>query len=106
MAKTTPTPAKNQSLAEMEELRKRYDGLSHKKTECETNLKTANKKLQDLQDQARELYGTDNIVELEQKLADMKAENERLVAEYRASLDGIEDNLKLVDEAYQAQAEG
>jgi chromosome segregation ATPase len=106
MAKTTNAPAKNQALAEMEELRIRYDGLSHKKTECETNLKNADKKLKDLQSQAREHFGTDDIAQLEQKLADMKAENERLVAEYRTSLDGIEADLKQVDEAYVAQAKG
>lgn len=104
MAKpTTPAPVKNQALAEMEELKKRYEGLSHKKTECETNLKNANKKLEELQAQARDQYGTDDLGELEKKLATMKAENQRLVEEYRASLDGIEADLKRVDESYQAQ---
>jgi multidrug resistance efflux pump len=104
MAKSmTPSPAENQALAEMKELQKRYEGLSRKKVESETNLKNARKSLKELQDQALEKYGTHEIESLEQKLAEMKTENERMVREYQASLDKIDADLKQVDDTYQSQ---
>ena len=97
MNKATPPPPA--ALTEMDELRKRYEVLSKKKTVCETQLGTAEKTLQTLQAQAVAAYGTDNLDALKTRLEEMKAENQRLQDEYKASLDGIEASLKEVDKA-------
>ena len=88
---------KKQSI---DELKKRYDTLNEKKIAAQTNLKSAQERLDELKKEAREKYSTDDLEELKKKLNDMKDENERKRAEYQTSLDKIEQELSKVESKY------
>ena len=60
----------------IEQLQQRYAKLNEQKIQAETNLEHAKKQLDQLQKEAREKYGTDDLAELRKKLDEMKAENE------------------------------
>lgn len=86
----------------IEELQQRYSKLNTKKIQAETNLENARRQLADLQRQAREKYGTDDLAELKQKLADMQAENEAKRAAYQQDLQRIENELADVEQKFAA----
>jgi hypothetical protein len=92
-------PAGAQSI---EELKKRYDQLNKRKIQAETNLGHANRQLDELKRDARDNYGTDDLGELQSKLAEMKAENERKRAAYQTSLEQIETRLAEVERDFAA----
>ena len=50
--------------------------LDKRKTEAEIHLKNATGRLGELQEEAREKYGTDDLAELRKKLSTMKSEND------------------------------
>lgn len=81
----------------IEALRKRHDTLSHKKTEAETDLRNAQKRLRELQEEAVKAYGTSDLAELRKKLKEMQEENERKTVEYQKHLDEIEDKLREIE---------
>jgi hypothetical protein len=74
--------------------------LNNKKIEAETELRGAEKRLKQLQDEAREKYGTDDIGKLRQMLDDLKNENEAKRAGYQQQLDCIEHNLAEVEQKF------
>lgn len=84
----------------MDELKQRYEKLHRKKIQAEANLDNARKQLEELKEQARKEYGTDDIGALKQKLEQMQAENERRRAEYQQKLDRVESDLSAVEEKY------
>jgi molecular chaperone GrpE (heat shock protein) len=84
----------------IEELRRRYDDLNQKRIRTDANLQNARKRLEELKDQARKDFGTDDLEELRAKLTEMKSENERKRAEYQESLDKIERELSDVEQQY------
>ena len=86
----------------MEQLKKRFEELSLKKVKYETQRDAAASELADLKRQALELYGSDDVKQLEKTLAEMKTENEKQRSEYQASLDQIDANLKSVQDSYEA----
>lgn len=88
-------------IQDIEQLKRRYETLRDKKTEADTLLRTAEAELEKLKAEARERYGTDDVVSLKQKLEDMEAENRRKRQEYQALLDGIERDLKDVEDQLQ-----
>jgi hypothetical protein len=88
-------PNKKQTI---EELTKRYEGLNKKKIQAETNLDHAQKALKKLQEEAIQKFGTDDLSQLKQKLADMETANEKARGDYQASLDAIESALTKVEE--------
>jgi len=97
VASNEPTAGDAQTI---EELRGRYEKLNTRRIQVQERLDTARQRLSDLQKQARESYGTDDVAELQTKLDEMKSENLRKRAEYQASLDAIEAGLaKVEDEA-------
>lgn len=106
MSKRAATQSSAPSSAEqpqsMEQLQDRYQRLHRKKIETETELKTARRRLDELQAEAREKYGTDDLTALEEKLAAMKAENEAKRAEYQKSLDQIDADLSEVETRFAA----
>lgn len=81
----------------VEQMKKRYELLSHKKTAAETNLKNAEERLRELQEQAERDYGTSDIGELEKKLEVMNAENESKTTQYEAHLNAIEQKLNEIE---------
>lgn len=89
----------------MEQLKKRFEELSLMKVKYETQRDTAANELADLKQQASELYGSDDVQQLEKMLTEMKAENEKQRSEYQASLDQIDANLKSVQESFESSQE-
>ncbi len=82
----------------IEALTERYTQLNTQRIQAETNLRTAQNELAKLKARAKQEYGTDDLEELEQKLADMKRSNEEARAAYQATLDEIESQLGKIDE--------
>lgn len=86
----------------IEQLQDRYQLLNKRKIQAETNLDNARQQLAKLQEEARTRYGTDDVVQLREKLAAMKAENERKRSEYQAQLEKIETDLAAVEQKFAA----
>lgn len=84
----------------IEQLQKRYADLNTRKITAEANLINAQKRLSELQKQARETYGTDDISELQSKLEQMTEENESKRRQYQHDLDQIEADLGEVEKKY------
>lgn len=84
----------NQTL---EDLKGRYEKLNEQRIRTQTELKHAEDNLSTLQAQAREVWGTDDIDTLEKKLQEMRASNEKKLADYQRHLDEIEANLKQIE---------
>ena len=95
-------PDSNQT---MDQLKKRFEELSLKKVKYETQRDSAASELADLKQQALELYGSDDVKQLEKMLSEMKTENEKKRSEYQASLDKIDENLQSVQESFDAAQE-
>ena len=85
---------------DIEELRRRYDDLNQKRIRTDANLQNARKRFEELQEQAKKDFGTDDLDELRAKLTEMKSENERKRSEYQESLDRIECELAEVEQQY------
>jgi chromosome segregation ATPase len=86
----------------IEQLQERYKKLDKQKTQAETTLELARGQLAALQKDAREKYGTDDLAELQTKLAAMQAENEQKRAAYQAELERIETDLAAVEQRFAA----
>lgn len=98
MSRTMNEPhAAEQSI---EELQERYRALDRQKTEAEVHLRTARARLEELRQEAREKYGTDDVAELREKLERMTAENDQKRRAYQAELDRIESDLEMVEEKF------
>lgn len=92
-----------QQVQEIEQLKQRYEALRDKKSKTEGELKSKQQQLEDLQKQARDTWGTDDVTALEAKLEQMKRDNEDARRKYQESLDSIEAKLNEVDARYAAQ---
>ncbi len=91
-------PKKNDTSQTIEQLQRRYQGLSEQKIKVETQRDTALNQLEDLKSQAKDLYGSDDVEELKKILETMKSSNEEKRSQYQESLDGIDAELAAVDE--------
>lgn len=87
-------------MESLEELQERFKKLEQKKYHAEADLSHARKRLSELQQEAMDAYGTDNVEELKKKLSEMKAENERKRADYHEHLEKIESDLTAVEEQF------
>jgi chromosome segregation ATPase len=90
-------PATTSNTTSIDDLRKRYEQLKEKRVVAETRLSQTKDTLDQLKKEAQEQWGTDNLAELEAKLAKQQAENERLRISYEASLQKIESDLKAIE---------
>ena len=95
---TTDQATNQQQKQTIEELTKRYNTLNTKKIEAEANLKTAQKALEKLQEEAKKKFGTDDVQQLKDKLAEMEDSNEKARSKYQISLDAIEAALAKVED--------
>lgn len=86
----------------IEQLQKRYEEFKAQKVKFETQRDAAREELDNLKQQARELFGSDDVKTLEKMLADMKSENEKKRQAYQASLDQIETQLEKVEAEFQS----
>jgi len=81
----------------IEDLQRRYQKLHTKKIQAETQRDGAKNRLDDLKQQARDKYGTDDLAELQRKLDEIIAENARKRTKYQDDLDKIEKELAAVE---------
>lgn len=85
----------------IEQLQQRYEQLNTQKIQCKTKLDSALEQLEKLKRDAREKYGTDDVAALQNKLDQLKAENEQKRASYQAHLEQIESDLSRVEQNFQ-----
>ncbi len=97
--KATTETAEPQSI---EDLQSRYQKLNTRKIQAETNLGNAKKQLEQLQQEARDKYETDDLAALRNKLDAMKAANEKKRRDYQQQLDRIESELHTVEQRFAA----
>ncbi len=88
----------------METLRKRFEKLNRQKIRVEAERANSERQLAELQEKARDLYGTDDLEALREKLSAMRAENERRREDYQAHLDKIEGDLAAIEASHQEAA--
>lgn len=96
---TTDQPG---AVPEIEVLTEQFQKLNKRKIESERDLVNAEQNLNELKQQAREEYGTDELDALKEKLEQMKAENSRNRAEYHQSLTQIEVELQKIETEHHA----
>lgn len=94
---TNPTPKTD---LDIEQLKKRHKDLEEKKITAEANLNNASKLLEELKREAKSKYATDDPAQLQKKLQEMKAENERKRAEYQKHLEEIQARLAQVEQDF------
>lgn len=99
------TDNNKKELQTFDELQKRYAKLNDKKIRTEENLKSCESALADRQSEARELFGTDDIQELEAKLATIRAENEKRRQDYQTHLGEIDTRLAAIETAHRDSSE-
>ena len=90
--------SKNAQPPDIESLRKRHRVLWDARVAAQTNLKSVTDQLEQLKKESREQYGTDDLARLEEKLEEIKRENERKRLEYDRHLAEIEKNLSQVEQ--------
>ncbi|WP_432738442.1 hypothetical protein [Maridesulfovibrio sp. FT414] len=83
---------------ELNQLKRQYERLREDKVRTEQNLDNIARQLADLEAQAVQQYGTANPEELGRLLETKRAENARLVAEYRAHISSIMEGLQKLEQ--------
>lgn len=94
--------AANNGQQTIEQLQQRYAKLNEQRITAAANLEHAKTQLERLRKEARENYGTDDLLELKKKLEEMKAENETKRANYQQELERIEADLSAVEQKFAA----
>ncbi len=93
-----PRKDEDQALeAELEALRRQYEGLKEQKVRLEQDQAHLARRLAELEEAARAEFGSADPAELTRLLAERRAENARLVAEYRNHLQAIQQGLAAVE---------
>ncbi|MEF2145859.1 MAG: hypothetical protein V3573_10460 [Desulfovibrionaceae bacterium] len=82
---------------ELAELKREYERLKEEKVRAEQDAANLAAQLAGLKAQAEAEYGTSDAAQLQALLEEKRAENGRLVAEYRAHLEGIRQGLDAVE---------
>ena len=83
---------------ELQGLKREYDRLREEQVRTEQNLSNIEEQLARLRERAVERWGTAEPEKLEALLAEKRAENEKLVEEYRNHINGIQAALKAVED--------
>lgn len=99
MSKATSDKTDEQKA--IEKLQSRFDDLSHERTRIEARKEAAQKQLDELRERAKKQFGTDDVAELERQLVEMKKQNQDKRSRYEASLDGIENKLKEIENQFE-----
>ena len=79
---------------------RRYAKFNEQQIRVKTQLEGAQKRLAELQAQAAQEFGTDDVAALQKKLEGMKKENEKRQASYQKNLDEVEAKLKSVESEF------
>lgn len=88
----------------IEQLQQRYDDFKSQKVKFETQRDAALEELENLKQEARDTYGSDDVAQLEKILQQMKAENEAKRSEYQQLLDGIDAKLAEVQAEFASES--
>lgn len=83
--------------AELEQLRRSYESLREQRVRLEQDQAHLARQLRELEERARAEFGSADPAELERLLAERRAENARLVSEYRKHLQTIEQSLAAIE---------
>ncbi len=83
---------------ELAQLKQQYERLREDKVRTEQNLDNIGRQLADLEAQAVQQYGTADPQELNRMLEEKRAENARLVAEYREHITSIMEGLNKLEQ--------
>ena len=90
------TNSDQQLQQELEQLKKEYGTLRDRKLRAEEALKSKSEQLSELEQKAEQEYGTSDPERLTALLEEKRAENSKLVADYRAHLEGVKASLAQV----------
>jgi len=100
MQKTPPATDNGRDAAlerELAGLKADFERLREEKVRAEQNLANLKGQISELETKAKEEFGTADLAELEKLLADRRAENERLLAEYKQHITLIRSDLDAVE---------
>jgi predicted nucleic acid-binding Zn-ribbon protein len=100
MQKTLVTTDNGRDAAlerELAGLKADFERLREEKVRAEQNLTNLKGQIAELETKAKEEYGTASLAELEKLLADRRAENERLLSEYKQHIAQIRSDLDAVE---------
>lgn len=84
--------------AELEQLRRSYESLREQRVRLEQDQAHLARQLAELEERARAEFGSADPAELERLLNERRAENARLVSEYRKHLQTIEQSLAAIEQ--------
>ena len=90
----------NETLKRMQD---RFQKFHNRKIQIETQRAETEKTLQKLQQDAESKFGSSDVEVLKKKLSEMKAENEKKVADYDKQLNEIEAKLAEVDQQHEGE---
>ncbi|EMG37276.1 hypothetical protein PCS_02114 [Desulfocurvibacter africanus PCS] len=91
-------PSQDQRLEqELAQLRAEYEKLKMERVRTEQNLANLSQQLREMEERAQAEYGTADPAELERLLAERRAENARLVEDYRKHIEAIRADLSAVE---------
>lgn len=93
------------STQTIDELRQRYEQLNSQRIVFQTKRDAALEQLNELKASALKQYGTDDVVQLQKKLEELKQENEVKRKKYQESLDTIEDQLDKIQDEFDSDVE-
>lgn len=88
---------------ELHALKQRYEQLKEKKIRAEQDLSSIRQRLEERRREALAAYGVAEVEELERLLAERRAENRRLVDEYRAHVESVSARLATVEKGETGQ---
>ncbi len=83
--------------SQMDALKREYERLRQQQIRAEADRENAEQRLAELEQDAKESYGTADPDELQSMLETIEAENERLTAEYRKHLQSVETAVQAVE---------
>ena len=91
---------KQDSSQTIDELQKRFQSLNEEKIKVETQREHALAQLDELKAQSRELFGSDDVGQLEKMLKEMKVSNEQKRSQYESALDAIDADLAAINDKF------
>jgi len=81
----------------IEKLQERYAKFHKQQIRVQAQLEGAQKRLAELQQQAKTEFGTDDVNSLQKQLESMKKDNEKKQTEYQKCLDEVASKLETVE---------
>lgn len=91
--------AKDEQLErELAELRAEHDKLREEKVRTEQNLENVRRQIAELEQQAEREYGVSDLDRLQEMLDARRAENEKLVADYRNHVRAVREELEKIEQ--------